>query len=207
MTIRAQQVNTPHPETPGRDPDPPRHIVVVDTETTGLNPAKHVCVEIGWWDLTTDERGYFIPRHSVSDALANADIAALRLNRYIDRIAGAPQGTIDDAVRLAEVLAGNTLAGSNPAFDAAFLTAMYETGGLGILVGAPEWHHRLADIANLTAGALGVDPRDLPGLATCCELWGVTPGDHTATGDVEAAGQCFLALARYHASRREGATA
>ncbi len=172
-----------------------RHVIVVDCETTGLDPAHHQTVEVSWWDLTTDERGYFIPQHDVSDALANADVAALRLNRYIDRIAGEPQGQIEDVARLAEVLSGNTLAGSNPAFDSAFLTAMFEEGFLGKYVGTPAWHHRLWDLAAYAAGVLGLD--HLPGLAEVCELLDLSARPaHSADADVTATGLAFLELFR-----------
>ncbi len=172
-----------------------RHVVVVDVEATGLDPARHICVEVAWWDLDTDERGHFIPRHTVSTALAGAEVRALRVNRYIDRIADQPQDwDAEHANRLSEVIHCNTLAGSNPAFDAAFLLKMFadvESRDLGLI---PNWHHRLWDLSAYAAGVLRLD--HLPGLEEVCERladFKARP-DHTAVGDVTATGLCFRAL-------------
>lgn len=178
------------------------HIVVVDTETNGLDVRRHVAVEVAWWDLATGERGEFVPRHNVSDVLANGDIEALRINRYIDRLATAEQdwGGIG-AFRLAEVLHGQRLAGCNPAFDAEFLTKMFDEYEDRELVGPPAWHHRKFDLSSYAAGVLGLDPVDLPGQATVCELLGIeNHAPHTAAGDRDAAGRCFLELMK----RRQG---
>ncbi|MGH3693260.1 MAG: hypothetical protein ACRDRX_04540 [Pseudonocardiaceae bacterium] len=171
-----------------------RHVVVVGVQATGLYPGHHVCVEVAWWDLTTDERGHFVPHHTVSAALAGADIKSLRLNRYVDRIAGQPQDCDGvEARRLSDVLHEQTVAGSNPAFDAAFLLKMFvdvERRDQGAI---PNWHHRLWDLSAYAAGALGLD--HLPGLAEVCERLDIhARPDHTAEADVTAAGLCFRAL-------------
>lgn len=171
-----------------------RHVVVVDIETTGLDPSQHVCVEVAWWNLDTDERGHFIPEHHVREALAGADIKALQVNRYVDRIAGQPQDYDGSgARRLSEVLHDNTLAGSNPAFDAAFLLKMFmdvESRDLGAV---PTWHHRLWDLSAYAAGVLRLD--HLPGLNEVCERLQLDARpDHSAEGDVTATGLCFRTL-------------
>ena len=175
--------------------DVKRHVVVVDCESSGLDPAHHVCVEVAWWNLTTGQRGCFVPQHPVRAVLMDADLAALRVNRYIDRLADAEQD-IDGvkANRLGQVLHGATIAGSNPSFDAAFLTRMFlDYESRDQLAGFPQWHHRLWDLSAYTAGVLGLD--HLPGLVEVCELVGTTARpDHTAAGDVSAAGECFLRL-------------
>lgn len=177
---------------PGR-----RHVIVVDTETTGFDPGHHTCIEIAWWDLTTGERGRFIPRHNVSEVLAKADIQALRINRYIDRVADQPQdATGVETQRLADVLHGNTLAGSNPAFDAGFLRVVFHDYADSDLIGGiPGWHHRMWDLAPYAAGYFGL--HNLPGLATVRDLLGIeaTP-DHSAEADVTVTGECFLELFR-----------
>lgn len=173
-----------------------RHIVVVDVETTGLDPERHTTVEVAWWNLNTGERGEFVPPHLVSEALRNAQIEALRVNRYIDRLATAEQdydGTA--ASKLSDLLEGSTLAGSNPAFDAGFLTVLYREMEAAEKAWAPRWHHRLLDLSAYAAGVLLLPPNQLPGLSTVCELLGVeNTAPHTAAGDVDATGRCFLAL-------------
>jgi DNA polymerase III subunit epsilon len=178
---------------------PDRQIVVVDVETTGLDPDRHLVVEVAWWNLTTEARGSFVPPHSWRDAVTEADLEALRVNRYFDRLAEAEQDTNGKAAgELWDQLDGNTLAGSNPAFDAAFLRAMfsdaYDLDDHGIDE-APRWHHRLLDLSAYAAGVLGLPPEALPGLSTVCELLGVTnPAPHTADGDVIATALCFQGL-------------
>lgn len=168
-----------------------RHMIVVDVETNGLDFARHEAVEVAWWNLATDERGQFIPRHDVAKVLAAADVKALQVNRYIDRI--ADQRTDRDHTpafdALLAVLRHHTLAGSNPAFDARMLMKLYI--GRSSLT-PPPWHHRLWDLSAYAAGVLGLD--ELPGLARVCELLNIPAPDHTAAGDVTATGRCFRAL-------------
>jgi DNA polymerase-3 subunit epsilon len=169
--------------------DTARQIVVVDVETTGLDPQTHTLVEVAWWNLTTGQRGEFVPPHSVSEALQHADVKALQVNRYIDRLAEAGQDADNGGLhRLGNNLSGNTFAGSNPAFDAAFLAGRMER----IKV---RWHHRLLDLSAYAAGVLHLPATELPGLSTVCELLGVeNTAPHTAAGDVDATGRCFQIL-------------
>ena len=173
-----------------------REIIVVDVETTGLEVSRHTTVEVAWWHLGTGQRGRFVPPHRVSEVLSNADVSALRVNRYIDRLADADQDHDGSGAReLADALHCNTLAGSNPAFDARFLTSMFFDYEDCELAGLPTWHHRLLDLSAYAAGVLGLPPTELPGLSTVCELLEVTnAAPHTADGDVTATGNCFLEL-------------
>lgn len=187
-----------------------RHVIVVDVETNGLDVARHEAVEVAWWNLTTDERGSFIPQHSPHAVLAAADLEALRVNRYLDRIAPQEQdvyghhavklweqfgGPLDDEhpEEFGEPAVAHTLAGSNPSFDAAFIAKMFASVEMTSELEPGPWHHRLWDLSAYAAGVLGLD--ELPGLARVCELLGVQPPDHTAEGDVIATGLCFRALA------------
>ena len=163
-----------------------RHLIVVDTETTGLDPARHVPVEVAAINVTTGEELYFVPAVT-REQLAAADPRAMQINRYYER--GLFVGAASDWDRLFTMLQGNTLAGANPRFDAAMLIA-------GCPDAAESWHFRLADLSAYTAGALGLDPMDLPGLDRCCDLLGVTnEAPHTAMGDARATAACFQALA------------
>src|SRR5262249_5149900 len=138
-----------------------RQVIVVDVETSGLDPEVHYAVEIAWWNLSTDQRECFIPAHSVSDVLASADIEALRINHDIDRIAGWPQDDGRMLNALNEQLCGNTLAGSNPAFDESFLRPLLRRHGHDA-----GWHHRKWDLSAYAAGVLRLN--HLPGLAEVC---------------------------------------
>jgi DNA polymerase III subunit epsilon len=162
-----------------------RHLVVADVETSGLR-AWDVVVEVAWHDMDTGEHGRFVPAHDVAWVLAFGDPRALEINGYVDRLAGAPQDDGTEVARLRTALTGNSLAGSNPAFDARHLTR---------LLGDTPWHHRLVDLASYAAGALRIDPRNAPGLARARDLLGVDlVPDHTAAGDVAVTVACFRAV-------------
>lgn len=268
-----------------------RHLIVVDTETTGLDPNVHVPVEVAAINVTTGEELRFVPYVS-RDQLGAADPRAMQINRYYERglfAQACPFRETKDWDSLWAMLRGNTLAGANPRFDAAMLVAGYAsaqraggfldgvgphrdgehpiypvrtprrsatpvlspaqvatildgcsvqrdgdwTGGAAAVrnrlffavlaetgmrlgealslrhndfhIGAgatpwiePEesWHFRLADLSAYTAGVLGLDPTDLPGLDRCCELCGVAnEAPHTAMGDARATVACFQVLA------------
>jgi DNA polymerase III epsilon subunit-like protein len=171
-----------------------RHVIVVDVETTGLFVERDAVVEVAWHNLTTNESGVFVPPHKPVE-LGNADLKALQMNRYVDRLALADRDRGDAAWELAEQLEGNTLAGSNPAFDAAFLNAMFTRQYSDDELAETTWHHRLLDLSAYAAGVLGLPPTELPGLAKVCELLDVTnAAPHTAMGDVQATAECFRKL-------------
>lgn len=170
-----------------------REIVVVDVETNGLDPSRHQVVEVAWWNLTTDERGRFVPLHDPAYVLRDADIRALQLNRYIDRIADAEQDhDYIELNRFHDAVDDRTIAGSNPAFDAAFLRIMFQAANR---LRSTPWHHRMWDLSAYAAGVLGLT--ELPGLSTVCELLDIEPGNHTAEDDVTATGLCLLELMSY----------
>lgn len=173
-----------------------RQIVVVDVETNGLDETRHEAVEVAGINLATGESNRFIPPHEVSAVLQAADIQALRVNRYLDRIPGQSEDELGaDGLQLAEQLQDNILAGATPSFDAMFLRKMYRWYEETDRSFLPLWHHRLLDLSAYAAGVLGLDPHELPGLAAVCERLGVTNYQpHTATGDVRATAECFRRL-------------
>lgn len=168
---------------------PKRHVVVVDTETTGLTE-RDIAVEVAWWDLDTDERGRFVPKHNTAWVLANAHPDALAINGYEQRLADATQDDGTGVSRLHEVLRGQVLAGSNVRFDAGKLAALFDVWGLA----KEPWFYHLAELGPFAAGTLGLPLWDMPGLSASCELLDIEPGDHTAEADVTATGLCFRAL-------------
>lgn len=171
-----------------------RRFVVVDTETNGLYEGQHVAVDVAWWDLTTGKRGRFIPEHDWRKVVASADLDALRINRYIDWIAGQPMDVGGNGPQaLLEAVDGQTLAGSNPGFDAGFLRKMFNSYERRGLCSVPVWHHRLWDLSAFAAGVLKLN--HLPGLAEVCDRLNTNARpDHTAEDDVTATGECFLTL-------------
>lgn len=167
-----------------------RELIVVDVETTGLDPARHVVLEVAAVNVHSGQELHFAPRVEPG-ALEAADPNALRLNRYFERgvFEMVLRADVEDEawVELATMLDGNTLAGSNPTFDSAMLSVSGRV---------PEcWHHRLADLAAYAAPALGLEPDALPGLEAVCAALGVVNAEpHSALGDARATAECFRRL-------------
>lgn len=176
-----------------------RHVIVVDVETSGRDPERHAVVEVAWQNLRTGENDVFIPRHTPSEVLAAAEIEALRVNRYLDRLTDVElqDHTGEDAATLANQLHGHTLAGANPRFDWEFLRRMFaafDTDEFDVFV--PEPHYRLLDLSAYAAGVLGLPINELPGLSDVCGLLGIErAGKHTAADDVRDTAACFRVLA------------
>jgi len=180
-------------------PAPQRAIVIVDTETDGLDPDRHEPVEVAWLRFREYGAGSFIPPHS----LAFADPEALRINRYEERLRGKPW---DDRFSAAEALhitlRGNVLAGFNPAFDAAMLGILFRRAGLPV----QPWHYRLLDLSAFGAGVLGLHPAHLPGGDRLAQLLDVRIEDrerHTAMGDCQLAADVLSRLLEITAARSE----
>lgn len=180
-----------------------RDVVVVDVETTGLDERRHAVVEVAWHNLMTDECGWFVPPHDWREVVVNADLAALKLNGYFDRIVqhASPYGEQLDVVhdsmrRFAEVTHGATIAGSNPDFDRRMLRALWDTHDSDVVLEL-GWHHRPLDLGAYAAGALGLPFGDPPGLKRVCALLGVKFDEslaHTAMYDVDRAVECLRFL-------------
>ena len=170
----------------------------MDVETSGLSALVHDAIEVSWWNLSTGEKATFIPAHDSGNVCTYGQETALQLNGYRDRIAGRQQDSgealrvLYDQLRGDPDGSGNTLAGSNPAFDAGFLAKLLRAQ-LPHLDDQP-WHHRLLDLSAYAAWHLHHPGNDLPGLATVCAALGVDPPDHTAEGDVRATGECLYRL-------------
>lgn len=186
-----------------------RQIIVVDVETNGLDVEHHDAFEVAWWNLSTGESDVFIPPHSPNKLLASADIKALQINRYLDRIPGWPQDTSGQkATRLSEALEGNTFAGANPRFDEKFLTKMFRTYWCeGDPVFIPTPHYRLWDLESYAAAFLTT--LEVPGVREIATALGIEMPDHTAGRDVDVEGRCFLeiwerlGIAPHHAAETE----
>lgn len=157
-----------------------RRVIVVDTETTGLDPDLHRAVEVAWLTWRGPGACEFVPPHT----LDHADPRALEINRYRERIANRRRDyTFERTRQLHELLTGATLAGANPRFDAAMLRHLFRDARLSPL---EPWHHRLLDVQAYAGGLLGFPPWDLPSLATLCEVTGVPAPTHGAWDDAVA---------------------
>jgi ATP-dependent DNA helicase DinG len=167
-----------------------RSLVFIDTETTGLLPTRHELVEVAW----AIEDGP-VQRLVLPHAFIDPDPVALKVNGYLDRdlYDQTTWATPRQVMDLAEALAGNTLVGANPAFDAGFLSAYFDRNGL---VSAP-WHYRLLDIQAYGMAVLRLT--EMPGLAELVRLltergFTVPESDHTAAADVKATRAVFRLL-------------
>lgn len=181
-----------------------RNLIVVDVETDRLSKTAALALEVAAINMATGEELVFVP-FGATELARQADPGALAVNRFFERRLPeeelGPLMTKKAFATLEEWLKGNTLAGCNPSFDGAVLDR--ELAKDAEAVGEGEvWHHRLADLSALTAGALGMAPTELPGLAECCRLLGVANLDpHSALGDARATADCFRELER-RAERR-----
>lgn len=170
-----------------------RSLVVVDVETTGLDVEKHIVLEVAAINVSTGEEFYFVPWVRNSE-LSQAEPEALSINRYYERRVYvnmlSPRGASEAWRKVASMLNGNTLGGSNPTFDASMIGKRFDNYKL-----RHGWHHRLADLAAYAAGKLDLPPDELPGLAKVCELLGITnESEHSALGDARATAECFRKL-------------
>lgn len=165
-------------------------MVVVDVETTGLDPTLHWAYEAAWWTLGVDEAPNVI---RLPHTLDHADPRALQVGDYWGRgflpIADAA------TYRLRKALVDVTLVGANPAFDAGFLRRA---------LGCQTWHHRMVDVEVMAWTLFGWD--ELKGLRELAahlrgDGWDIPEPDHTAAGDVLTTRAVFYALMELREAR------
>ena len=177
-------------------------LAFVDVETTGLDPDVHQVWEIA---LALDDGP--IDAWKVAHHLHGADPEALAVSKYHERLGRTfsdldPRGNAADALlseaseafeqTVFDALAGATLVGANPAFDAAFLRARW---------GSAPWHYRLLDVEAYAMGALGYDhPQSLTTITKDLRARGfdIPVPDHSAAADVAATRAAFYALRRIY---------
>lgn len=163
----------------------------IDTETTGLDPRIHQPYEVCYWREDEPEPRTRMLGHN----LVHADAQALAVGNYWERNNFPHPGDHLTKANVALDLRGVTLVGSNPAFDAAMLTAY---------IGAPVWHHRLINVAEGGMWVFGWErPKGLADVASECRSRGydIPEPDHTAEGDVRATRAVYEALREIRGAR------
>lgn len=157
-------------------------VIVVDTETTGLDLERDYAVEVAWQDYHSGEAACFVPFHNRGDVLERAHPTALEINGYRQRIMPRPQDLGLEVGRMWSVLEGATLVASAPAIDLAMLARMFSEHAL-----APRpWHHRVVDLGSYAAGRLGIPLHAVPGLWVLANALEVETPDHGAAQDVSS---------------------
>jgi hypothetical protein len=165
-------------------------LLFLDTETTGLDPAKHEVWELAY-AIGDGPVHTYVLRHN----LATADLQALAVNGYHERSRKQPlAATVELEVRTS--FAGTTLVGANPRFDAAFLSARW---------GVEPWKYRLLDIEAYAMGVLGLD--EVLGLRKIAEMldsdgFAIPKPDHSAARDVVCLRAVYKALRETSELRR-----
>ena len=141
-------------------------IVFLDTETTGVHPARQV------WEIAMirrDQAGQRETQFFVDVDLDQADPFGLSIGRFYERHpdgrrlsgrdvpqqfdlevgAGAPVARAEAADTVARWTHGAHLVGAVPNFDTETLDPLLRAHGL-----IPAWHYHLADVENLAVGWL-----------------------------------------------------
>lgn len=163
-------------------------IVVIDVETTGLDPAVDHIWEIGAiriddgqitdaWSVLVEHHEHLaagLParyRAQHDEVCAAGELVPINTVCALleDTFAPAPDGTLP------------TLVGAIPWFDAAFLRK---------ITGRDLWNYRLRCVESMTAGHLG---RDVGGLSDCLAALDLEPihEAHRALGDAHAAARIW----------------
>jgi len=145
------------------------NLIILDTETTGLNPFKHELVEIGAVRMSDGET-FEVKVHPMD--IKNADPKALEINGYNKK------EWIDDGYLLENGLKlltefvgknGSTLMTYNISFDKAFLEKAYRECDLPY-----PFHYAPLDLMTWVWSKVEMGGR-VPSLKDACLLYGIDP--------------------------------
>jgi hypothetical protein len=159
------------------------NLVFLDTETTGLT------LEHDVWEIAFAVGDGPVYTYQVEHSLRNADLKALEINGYRDRVRSPEGQDVDSDIH--PLLKGKTIVGANPSFDAYRLERRW---------GRAPWHHRLVDVESMAVPLLRLEkPLGLKGLVDELTVRGfsIPENDHTAAGDVVTVREVYKVL-MYH---------
>ena len=114
-------------------------MVIVDVETTGLDPNRHCIVSVGAVDFMNPANAFFYAECRIWDDAEVSEIA-LRTNGFsLEALFDAEKRTVRQIICDFGVWLGNvgsrTVAGENPAFDRDFLVAASRRTGIELGLG------------------------------------------------------------------------
>jgi DNA polymerase-3 subunit epsilon len=171
----------------------PPPLVFLDLETTGLNPLTSDIIELAVMKVDSQSLAvldWFATKVRPSDG-ALVEPEAAELNGFSpDEWADAP-GVGDVLLVLRRFLDGCLVAGHNPGFDWAFLTATFHRLGMRL----PRIEHHLLDTASLAWPLLRGGLVSSLSLGALCSFFEISNvGAHHALADVVRTYQLFLRL-------------
>ena len=167
--------------------------VFLDTETTGLDFARHQLTEVAWivrFEDGREETRCVVPEHT----LDGADETALELTHYHERIAPKPRSPasewlvqfLDDAQRA-------VLVGAVPDFDSRHLEM-----AAARIQRAPTWDHHLLDVETFALPLISDAPEAPRSLAKTCRALGIPHDKDQAHGALYDAQQAMRVFDRVH---------
>lgn len=166
-----------------------RPLVILDTETTGLEPTIHEIIEVAClqvtpeFDVVTTYESKIRPEN-----LESADPRALEINGFTpEEWEGAPS-LVTVMTTLAELTGGCILVGHNIKFDIAFLEESMRRVGV-----TPNWHWTAFDSKTVAWTILRKEVHNL-GLDNLCEHLGIDIPGHRALNDCERVRQMLVKL-------------
>jgi DNA polymerase-3 subunit epsilon len=170
-----------------------RPIVFLDLETTGLDPQRDSIIEVAAMRVDPTSfaiEGWFETKIAVP-AGVDVDPRAAELNGFRSEDWPDAPELADVLELLARFLEGCLIAGHNPAFDWAFLSAAFRRLG----VRRPNVGHHLLDTASLAWPLLRLGFVRSLALRDICEHYGISNrGEHHAMADVVRTYRVFLRL-------------
>lgn len=178
---------------PARGTESSRRFVFIDTETTGLDFARHQLTEVAWivrFEDGREEEHCVVPEHT----LDGADPTALELTHYHELIAPRPRVPASDwLVRFLDHAHGAVLVGAVPDFDARHL----EQAAARIQL-RPTWDHHLLDVETLALPLIAPGPEAPRSLARTCRALGIPHDQDQAHGALYDAQQAKRVFDRVH---------
>ena len=160
-------------------------IAFIDTETTGLDPARHELIEVGVIRVAADtlEEIDSTCVRVRPERIEDADPRALAINGYSERDWKDAPTLVEALFWIAPLLEGAILAGHNVGFDRAFLQAAWKRAG----VVPPPMDHHILDTTSLAWPLFASGATKSLSLNTVCTHLGIERIEkHRALDDARA---------------------